>query len=183
VTRPAIKISLFKLGLLASLTVAGAAIARADPPPYELSLNVTVVTSEHGRDSHATATHLSIAGDMLTFEENYYGAHANRQPPVKKAYKLTSDDRDKLIGLLKANGLLTTRTIANPTEPDGPSRDFKLTITTTLDGRESVISISAPLNATKLKSDPLYQGSIALIAELYRIINRTDRHTFSDLIG
>jgi len=178
------KVSLFKLTLLASLIVAGTAIARANSPENEFSLKVTVVTSEHSRDSHATATQLSVAGDTLRYEEHYYGAHANRQEPIKKAYKLTIDDRDRLIALLKANGLLTTRTMANPIEPDGPSRDFQLTITTGLDGRESVISISASPTATKLKTDPLYQGSIALIAELYRIINRIDRHvTFSNLIG
>jgi len=177
------KVSLFKLALLVSLTLAGAAIARASTPPVEFSLNVTVVTTEHSRDSHATATHLSVSGDMLVFEETYYGAHANRQQPVKQEYKLTSDDRNRLIGLLNDRGLLTTKTIASATEPDGPSRDFKLTIATKLAGRETVISISGPRAATKLKTDPLYQGSIALIAELYRIINRTDRHTFSDFIG
>jgi hypothetical protein len=177
------KVSLFKLALFTSL-VACPAIARAALSQNEFSLNVTVVTSEHSRDSHSTATRLSVSGDTLAYEETYYGAHANREQPVKKEYKLTRDDRDRLVSLLKANGLLTTKTIASASEPDGPSRDFKLTIAMKLAGQESVISISAPRSATKLKTEPLYQGSIALIAELYRIINRIDRHvTFSDLIG
>ena len=178
------KVSLFKLALFTSIVIACPAIARAALPQTEFSLNITVITSEHSRDSHSTATHLSVAGDTLTYNETYYGARANRQQPIKKEYKLTSDDRNKLIGLLKDQGLLTSKTITNPTEPDGPSRDFELIIATKLAGQESVISISAPRNATKLKTDPLYQGSIALIAELYRIINRIDRHvTFSDLIA
>ena len=177
------KVSLFKLALFTSLIAACPAIACATLPQTEFSLNVTVVTSEHSRDSHSATTKLSVSGDTLTYEETYHGAYANRQEPIKKEYKLTSDDRDRLIGLLKDRGLLTTKTIANATEPEGPSRDFKLSIATKLAGQESVISISAPRTATKLKADSLYQGSIALIAELYRIINRTDRHvTFSGLI-
>ena len=178
------KVSLFKLALFTSLVAACPTIARATLPQNEFSLNVTVVTSEHSRDSHATATRLSVAGDTLTYAETYYGAHANRQQPIKKEYKLTSDDRARLVSLLKDQGLLTTKTIADATEQDGPSSVFELTIATKLAGQESVISISAPRTATKLKTDPVYQGSIALIAELYRIINRIDRHvTFSNLIG
>lgn len=178
------KVSLFKLVLFISLVAACPVIALATLPQDEFSLNVTVVTSEHSRDSHATATRLSVAGDTLTYRETYYGAHANRQQPIKKQYKLTRDDRVRLVSLLKDRGLLTSKTIADATEPDGPSRDFQLTIATKLAGHESVISISAPRTATKLKTDPLFQGSIALIEELYRIINRIDRHvTFSNLIG
>jgi hypothetical protein len=177
------KISRFKLALFTALVAACPAIACATLPQNEFSLNVTVVTSEHSRDSHSATTHLSVSGDTLTYEETYHGAHANRQEPIKKEYKLTSDDRDRLIGLLKDKGLLTTRTISNSTDQDGPSRDFELSITSKLAGQESVISINASRTAAKLKTDPLYQGSIALIAELYRIIKRTDRHvTFSDLI-
>ena len=177
------KVSLFKLALFTSLIAAGPAIARATLPQNEFSLNVTVVTSEHSRDSHSATTNLSVSGDTLVYEETHHGAHANRRQPVKKEYKLTSDDRDRLIGLLKDKGLLTTLTISSSTEPAGPSRDFELSIAAKLAGQESVISISAPRTATKLKTNPLYQGSIVLIAELYRIINRTDPDvTFSDLI-
>ena len=178
------KVSLFKLALFTSLIAACPAIARATLPQNEFSLNVTVVTSEHSRDSHSATTNLSVSGDTLVYEETYHGAHANRRQPVKKEYKLTSDDRDRLIGLLKDKGLLTTLTISSSTEPAGPSRDFELSIAAKLAGHESVISISAPRTATKLKTNPLYQGSIVLIAELYRIINRTDPDvTFSDLIN
>jgi hypothetical protein len=178
------KTSLFKLALFASLVAAGPAIARATLPQDEFSLNVTVITTEHSRDSHSTTTKLSVSGDTLAYEETYHGAHSNRRQPVKKDYKLTSDDRDRLVGLLKDKGLLTTKTISRPTEADGPSRDFELSIASKLAGQENVISISGLCTAAKLKTDPLYQGSIVLIAELYRIINRTDPDvTFSDLIN
>lgn len=117
------------------------------------------------------------------YEETYHGAHANRHQPQKKEYKLTNDDRDRLIGLLKDKALLTTKTISKSSEEKGLSRDFELSIVSKLAGKEGVISINAPRTAIELKTEPLYQSSIFLIAELYRIINRTDPDiTFSDLI-
>jgi hypothetical protein len=178
------KVSLFRLALVISLIAACPAIAPATLPQNEFSLNVTVITSEHSRDSHSATTNLSVSGNTLAYEQTYHGAHASRQQSVKKEYKLTSDDRDRLIGLLKDKSLLTTKTISNSTESAGPSRDFELSIASKVAGQESVISISASRTATKLKTDPLYQGSIVLIAELYRIINRSDPDvTFSDLIN
>ena len=117
------------------------------------------------------------------YEETYHGAHANRHQPLKKEYKLTNDDRNRLIGLLKDKALLATRTISESTEQRGINRDFELSIASKLAGKEGIISIKAPRTAIELKSNPLYQGSVFLIVELYRIINRTDPDiTFSDLI-
>jgi hypothetical protein len=65
------KVSLFKLALFISLVAAGPAIARSTLPQNEFSLKVTVITSEHSRDSHSTATQLSVAGDTLTYTETY----------------------------------------------------------------------------------------------------------------
>ena len=177
------KVSLFKLALLSWLGAACPVIALATFPQNEFSLDVTVVTSEHSRDSNSVTRNLSVSGNTLVYEETYHGARANRHQPLKKEYKLTSDDRDRLIGLLKAKALLTTKTISKSTEQEGPSRDFKLSIASKLAGKEGNISINAPRTAVELKNDPLYQGSVFLIAELYRIINRTDPDiTFSDLI-
>jgi hypothetical protein len=177
------KVSLFKLALFTSLVAAGPVIARATLPQNEFSLNVTVITSEHSRDSNSVTTNLRVSGDTLVYEETYHGANANRHQPLKKEYKLTNDDRDRLIGVLKDKALLTTRTISKSSEQRGLSRDFELSIASKLAGKEGVISINAPRTEIKLKTDPLYQGSVFLIVELYRIINRTDPDvTFSDLI-
>ena len=177
------KVSLFKLALFTSLAAACPINAHATFPQNEFSLDVTVTTSEHSRDSNSVTTNLRVSGHTLVYEETYHGAHANRQKPVKKEYKLTNDDLDRLIGLLQDKSLLTTKTISKSSEEKGLTRDFELSIASKLAGKEGVISIKAPRTAIEVKSDPLYQGSIFLIAELYRIINRTDPDvTFSDLI-
>jgi hypothetical protein len=93
---------------------------------------------------------------------------------VKKEYKLTREDRKRLITLLKERDLLVTKTISKPPQQKGFSRYFELSISSRLTGKETTVSIEASRNATELKQDRLYQASVSLIAELYRIINRTD---------
>jgi hypothetical protein len=177
------KVSLFKLALFTAFAAACPLNAHATFPQNEFSLDITVTTSEHSRDSNSVTTNLRVSGNTLVYEETYHGAHANGQKPVKKEYKLTNDDLDRLIGLLKDKALLTTKTISKSTEQEGPSRDFRLSIASKLAGKEGVISIDAPRKAIELKTDPLYRASVFLVAELYRIINRTDPDvTFSDLI-
>jgi hypothetical protein len=177
------KVSLFQLALFTSLAAACPFNTYATFPRNEFSLDVTVTTSEHSRDSNSVTTNLRVSGNTLVYEETYHGAHANRQKPVKKEYKLTNEDLDRLIGWLKDKALLTTKTISRSSEEKGLSRDFGLSIASKLAGKEGAISIKAPRTDRKLKTDPLYQASVFLVAELYRIINRTDPDiTFSDLI-
>ena len=85
--------------------------------------------------------------------------------------------------MLKYKALLRTKTFAKAAEPSGPSRDFEISVTARLNGKRGLISIKAPRSAMELKTDSLYQGSVLLIAELYRIINRSDPDiTFDELI-
>jgi hypothetical protein len=177
------KVSFFNLVLFCVLAGACPAQMQASFNQRDFALIVTVITSEHSRDSNSTTTSLTVSGNTLVYEETHHGARASRHPPLKKEYKLTNDDRDRLIGLLKGNRLLTTKTISKSSDQRGVTRDFELSITTKLAGKESRISIAAPRSATELKNEPLYQGSVLLIGELYQIINRTDRDiTFDELI-
>jgi hypothetical protein len=177
------KVSFFNLVLFCLLAGAGPAQMQASFNQRDFALTVTVITSEHSRDSNSTARSLTVSGNTLVYEETHHGARASRYPPLKKEYELTNDDRDRLIGLLKSNRLLTTKTISKSSNQRGVTRDFELSITTKLAGKESRISIEAPRSATELKNEPLYRGSVLLIGELYQIINRTDRDiTFDELI-
>ena len=184
------KVSFFNLVLFCVLAGACPAQMQASFNQSDFALTVTVITSEHSRDSNSTARSLTVSGNTLVYEETHHGARASRYPPLKKEYELTNDDRDRLIRLLKGNRrllkgnrLLTTKTISKSSDQRGVTRDFELSITTKLAGKESRISIEAPRSATELKNEPLYQGSVLLIGELYQIINRTDRDiTFDELI-
>ena len=168
------RISLSRLVLFALLIAACRAIGLGTFPQQELSLDVTVITSEHSKDSHSLTAKLKVSANTLLYEETYHGARANRHPPVKKEYKLTSEDRDRLIKMLKEGNLLTSKTISNSSEEQGISRDFKLVIQFRLADQQGEVSISSPRSATELKNDPFYQSSLSLLVELYRVIQRTD---------
>jgi hypothetical protein len=177
------KVSILSLVLLCLLAEACPARTPASFNQRDFALTVTLITSEHSRDSNSVTRSVKIAGSILLYEETHQGARANRHPPLKKEFNLTNDDRNRLIELLKGNALLTTKTISKSSDQRGITRDFELSIKTKLAGRETLISITAPRSATELKNEPLYQGSMLLIGELYQIINRTDREiTFDELI-
>ncbi len=155
--------------------MACASIARGDPPGgKDFYLEVTIVTGEHSRDSNSATSTLTVLSGSLAYEQTYQGARSNRRQPVKKEYKLTKEDQDLLIELLNKGKLLVTRTISRPPQQKVSSRYFELSIRSRLKGKESVVSIDASPNTSELKVHRLYRGSVAVIEELYKIINRTD---------
>ncbi len=155
--------------------MAGPSIGRGDPPGgQDFYLEVTIVTGEHSRDSNSVTRTLTVAAGELTYKETYEGARSNRHTPIKKQFKVTRQDETALIALLKAGNLVITRTISKPPTQKGSSRYFELAIITALEGKESSVAIEASPSTTELKTDSLYQGSVSLIEQLYKIINRTD---------
>src|SRR5712691_5243087 len=165
----------FQLAIIALVAMACRAIGGGDPPAgNELYLEVTIVTGEHSRDSNSATSTLTGLSGTLTYEQTYQGARSNRRQPVKTEYKLTKEDQDLLIRLMNKGNLLVTRTISRPPQQKGSSRYFELSIRSRLRGKESVVSIDASPNTSELKVDRLYQGAVALIAQLYKIINLTD---------
>ncbi|SRR5258708_5613622 len=163
------------LAVIALVALACPSIARAYPPGgKDFYLEVIIVTGEHSRDSNSTTSTLTVSSGSLAYEQTFQGARSNRRQPVKKEYKLTKEDQDLLIGLLNQGNLLVTRTISRPPQQKGSSHYFELSIHSRLRGKEGVVSIDASPNTSELKADHLYQGSVAVIEQLYKIINRTD---------
>src|SRR5712671_859237 len=164
----------FRVVVLGFLVTGFAFTARASVPGADdFYLEVTIVTGEHSRDSNSTTSALTVSSGSLAYEQTYQGARSSRRQPVKKEYQLTKEDQDLLIGLLHKGNLLVTRTISRPPQQKGSSRYFELSIRSRLKGKESVVSIDASPHTSELKLDPFYQGSIAVIEQLYKIINRT----------
>ena len=161
----------FQRALGTLIATACMAIAAGSAPRGQLALHVTLVTSEHSRDSSSVTRNFTVSAKTLVYEETYHGARANRHQPVKKEYKLTAEDRSALIRLLKS--FPRTETITRSSN-QGATRDFELSIHSKLAGRESAISIQAPRTATDLRNDRSYRNSVEVIEQLYRIINRTD---------
>ena len=159
--------------VILSMAVSVAPAASAAPSD-ELSLVVTIVTGERGKDSHSTTTTLTLTGEKLTYQQSYRGAHSGGRPPVKKDYKLTTADRDELTRILREKKLLITRTLAALSQEDEAGSYFSLLLRSKLNGEEQSITIKLPRTAAKLKGDRLYQDSVFLVEQLYRAIKRTD---------
>jgi hypothetical protein len=174
--------SLFKLAFFAVLAAAWLISAPATFAQADFTLHVSVITSEHSRDSNSVTKTLRVLGNTLVYSETYHGARSNRHPPINKEFNLTDEDRARLIGLLKDQALLQTKSISQPLEENGPGRDFAVKIAARLAGEEGLISIKALRTAAELKTDPLYQGSVLLIAELSKIMRRTDRDIAFDVL-
>jgi hypothetical protein len=165
----------FQLVIISLVAMACLSIARGDPPGgKDLYVEVTIVTGEHSRDSNSVTATLTVSSGALVYEQTFAGARSGRHQPVKKEFKLTKEDQDLLIGLLHKGNLLVTRTISRPPQQKSSSRYFELSIRSRFKGKESVVSIDASPNTSELKVDRLYQGSVAVIEQLYKIINRTD---------
>lgn len=176
-------VSRFRLVLSGWVAVACLALTPVAFAQKNFLLDVSVITGEHSRDAGSVTRAFRVSAKTLMYEETYQGMRAGLRRPIKKEFPLTAEDRGRLIGLLKEKALVRTKSISKSPAQLGPSRYFELSIATRLAGRQGLISIKAPRSAIELKTNHLYQSSVLLIAELYRIINRTDPDiAFDDLI-
>ena len=178
------RLPLYRIALVMLLSAAGGAGILARSTTDDLQLNITIVTGEHSRDSNSTSTTLTVDGNKLFYEQTYHGAHSGGREPVRKEYKLTAEDRNVLIGLLRQRNMLVNKNVSEPSQAKGSSRYFELEIHAGLDGNEASISIDAARNDVKLKNERLYQDSVYLTEQIYKIINRTDPEmTMPELIS
>ena len=155
------------------LTTSSGPIAAAKPAA-EPSLVVTIVTGERGKDSNSTTTTLTIRANTLVYTQRHQGAHSSARPAVKNEYQLTVGEKNQLLKSLHDKGLLVTKTLTTLSPQQGPGFYFSLVILSKLEGKQHSITISLPRDTPKVKSDRLYQESVSLVEQLYRVINRTD---------
>jgi hypothetical protein len=149
----------------------------------DLYISATLTRGERSRDSGSRTTTLTLAQGRLIYERTYHGMAASRQKPVNKEFKLSDEDERRLADLISEKNLLVTDTIEYPTADSGIRRYFEISIRLMLNRKRGAISIEGPTNAAKIKEGRLYKASIALIEELYRIINRTDKEiAYEELI-
>ena len=168
------RLPLYRIATVMLLLAAGGSVILGRSTADDLKLDITIVTGEHSRDSNSTSTSLTVAENKLIYEQTYDGFHSGRREPVKKEYKLTAEDRNLLIGLLRQRDMLVNKTVSQPSQEKGSSRYFELEIHAMLNGKEGSISIDGARNDVKLKDERIYQDSVYLTEQLYKIINRTD---------
>lgn len=139
-----------------------------------LEISMTLVRGERSRDSGGRRTTISIAQGRIVYELAYFGMAGGRRKPVRKEFKLSDEDKRRLIGLIEERALLVKDSLEYPVATSGIRRYFKITIELKLNEKTGAINMEGPTSAVEIKEQKLYQNSTALIEEVYRIINKTD---------
>lgn len=170
---------IFMLALLACALSFTAFAAQKD----RLSLSLQLTTGERSRDSHAQTTLITLAGDRLTYEQTFSGYRASSRTPVRREFKLKGSEIDRLKSLIKEKNLLGTGGLKFTPAP-GQFTYFEMTIKVTLKGIIATQELSGPRNAANIKDERVYQKSMALMQELYRIINlRAPEINYEELVN
>lgn len=147
----------------------------------ELHISVRLTTGEHSRDSSSKTTTITVERDAIVWVETFSGRR-RRTPPSRKEFKLSAADRVSLRKLIRSNSLLVTDSIELPRYGSN-YRYFEISVDLDLGGKKAAINISGPGNAVNVKEEKLYQNSLTLVKELYRIMNTQDEDVdFEELI-
>jgi len=149
---------------------------RTDEPHIRLRLT----TGERSRDSSSQTTAITVERDAIVLVRTF-GGRRRGTPALSKEFKLSKADNENLLKLIRANKLLVTDSIELP--EGAPVFYFRISLDLALDGKKGIINLSGPRNAVAVKEKKLYQDSLLLVRELYRIMNNQDNSVrFEELI-
>jgi hypothetical protein len=148
----------------------------------ELHIGVVLTTGEHSKDSSSETTTITVERDVIVWEQDFGGRRGRRTPPLRKEFRLKPADKENLRKLISSNNLLVTDSIEIP--QDGSNyRYFEISVGLTLGGKKGTINISGPRTAVMVKEERLYQNTLSLVKELYRIMSSQDKNVhFEELI-
>lgn len=151
--------------LMCSVTLAAHAAGRDD---FTIRLSLTI--GERSRDSHAQNVVIMLEGNNLTYEQTFSGAGASKRASTNLTFKLKGDEIARLKSLVKEQNLTGTGSLKF--EPAaGQFAYFEMNIKVTLRGIIATQELYGPRAAANIKTERVYQKSIALLRELYRLIN------------
>jgi hypothetical protein len=147
----------------------------------ELHIGVRLTTGERSKDSSSQTTTITVERDTIVWERTFTGRR-RATSPLRKEFKLSSADQRSLRTLIGANNLLVTDSIELPRKSSNFTY-FEISMDLILDGKKGAISISGMGTAVEVKAEKLYQNTMTLVKELYRIMNLQDNSVlFEDLI-
>jgi hypothetical protein len=140
----------------------------------ELLVSVRLTTGERSKDSNSETTTITVERDAIVWVQTFGGSSGMRPVPPRKVFKLSQADKGKLLKLITANNLLVTDSIELP-RSSPPYNYFEIAVDLTLGGKKGSINIGGLRTAAKVKEEQLYQSTLTLLEELYRIMNRQDK--------
>ena len=148
----------------------------------ELHVRVVLTTGERSKDSSSQTTTISVEQDAIVWERTSSRDRRSGKPALRKEFKLSAADKGDLLKLIRSNNLLVTDSIELPR--DGSNiRYFGISVDLTLGEKKGAINISGLRTAVMVKEEKLYQNTLTLVKELYRIMNSQDRSVhFEELI-
>ena len=115
------------------------------------------------------------------WQKESFGGRRTRTSPLRKEFELSPADKQILLKLIDANNLLVTDSIELPQA--APVFYFKISVDLTLGEKKGAINISGPRTAVKVKEEKLYQNTLILVKEIYRIMKIQDKSVlFEELI-
>ena len=178
--KPVMKtLSIVTSAVLLIVTCAGPASGRGAD---ELLVRVRLTTGERSKDSGSQTTTITVERDAIVLARTYGGSSRRRPDPPRRAYRLSPAEKRKLLDLIKSKDLLVTDSLALPL-PSSNYQYFEVAVELTAGGRKGAINISGPRTAAGVKDKRLYQSTLTLIEELYRIMNGHDKGVrFEELI-
>jgi hypothetical protein len=147
-----------------------------------LKIRTALVTGERSKDSGSNTTTITVEREVIVLEKTSNRERRMGKPPLRQEFKLSPADKAGLLKLIEANNLLVTDSIELP-QDTSYYRYFRISVDLTLDERKGAINISGPRTAVAVKEEKLYQNTLTLVEELYRIINAQDKTVrFEELI-
>jgi hypothetical protein len=147
----------------------------------DLHIGVRVTTGERSKDSSSQTTTITVDGDRIVWKRTFTGRR-RATPSLQKEFKLSSADKQNLRTLIESNNLLVTDSIELPRKSSNYSY-FEISVALTQDGKTGSISISGMRSGVEVKEEKLYQNTMALIKELYRVMSLQDQSMiFVDIV-
>jgi hypothetical protein len=148
----------------------------------ELHIGVALTTGERtilperqrDRNDYSQTTTITVERDAIVWEKTSSGHRLRRTAPLRKESKLSPADKRNLLKLIKSNNLFVTDSISLPYD-DSNFRFFRISVALTLGRKKGAIDISGPRAAVQVREEKLYQNTLSLVKELYRIINSQDK--------
>jgi len=128
---------------------------------------------EQDRNDYYQTTAITVERDAIVWEKTIGGHRLRSKSPLRK-FKLTPADKRNLLKLIKSNNLFVKDSISLPYD-DSNFRFFRISVALTLGEMKGAIKIDGAMTAVKIRGEKLYQNTLNLVKELYRIMNRQDK--------
>ena len=156
-----------------SLLVCSCFIPASEKWADDLHIRVELTTGENSKDSSSETTAISAGRNAVEWEKTFSGRRGGT-PPLRKEFELSPADKRNLAGLIESNNLLVTNSIELP-QASSNYRYFKISVDLTLGEKKGAINFRGMRKAVKIKEEKLYQTTLILVKELYRIMNSQDK--------